>query len=307
MTRKLQTIFSWTEAVVKSNQKNRSSFLQFEKLLNPKKGKEPKRSKSDPFMLSEAELFGQLPQSFGPALFLDRLAIEDLKVSLFKTSFLSAMVQKGILKPKIEIQRVEPDEHRLLIFNEEEQKPVKWIELRLALAKLELPALEGYRPARTPFEMLAINWAMLQNPHASFSRIRPRLPGQEHPGLGLGRKCQEFLVYLSNELACAGLINHPQYFHNAVFYRDEYFFVDPLRQGELLAMIRDLAKYPVDVSSPAVADGKLIDARRRTAIEWHPEVMVCPTRQRLKFYFGCTGYRRAVEEAMKANSYDLAL
>jgi hypothetical protein len=123
----------------------------------------------------------------------------------------------------------------------------------------------------------------------------------------LGRKCQEFLVRLGTELRREGLVNHPQYFHNAIFYRDEYYFIDPKRQGELLAMLRDLARYPIGVASQAIADGRLMDVQRQIRVEWDPEGMVCPIHKRLGDYFQSREYREAVERVLSASSYDLAL
>jgi len=271
-----------------------------------KPANEPLIVPGDSFTLSETELFSQLPQALGPRLFLDHFTLDEMEVRLESSGFRAALCKRGVLKPRVEIQWVEPGEHRLLIYDDGGREPVKMVELRLVQSRLEVPALPGHPPISSYFEMLVINWAMLQNPRTVFSAERPRLPGQEHPGLGLGRKCHEFLVNLARELQRDGLINHPQYFHNAIFYLDEYFFVDPLRQGELLAMARDLSRYPVAVSSPAIAEGKLVDETRRISIEWRPGAMVCPVEERLKSYFESREYREAVQRAKASHSYDLA-
>jgi hypothetical protein len=274
-------------------------------------GKKPKKSPQSvrlaPFTLSESEMLSQLPQAIGPSLFLDHFTFDELFAQIESTSFLSAMKKKGVLIPRVELVRVEPDEHRLIVADASESEPVRMIELRLALTRMEVPALSGYSSRPTLFEMLAINWVMMQDPRAAFTKERPQLPGQEHPGLGLGRKCQEFLVRLGTELRREGLVNHPQYFHNAIFYRDEYYFIDPKRQGELLAMLRDLARYPIGVASQAIADGRLMDVQRQIRVEWDPEGMVCPIHKRLGDYFQSREYREAVERVLSASSYDLAL
>ena len=265
-----------------------------------KKGEEAE----DPFVLSQAELFGQLPQAIGPALFLDRFTVEDMTARLESSGFLSAMIQKGIRQPSLVIQRVDPDEHRLLIHDKSGPEPLKIMELRMTFGRLELPDSSSFI-SRNSFDVLIVNWMMLQNPRARFSTERPQLPGQEYPGLGLGRKSHEFLLQLGLELRRAGLVNHPQYFHNAVFYRDKYYFVDPCKQGELLAMVRDLSKYPMAISSPAVDEGRLMDTQRHQTIEWHPGAMVCPIRKRLRKYFDSAKYRQSVEESMESHAYDL--
>jgi hypothetical protein len=276
-------------------------------VTDKKHEKVPVSHPQDSFALSEAEMFSQLPQAIGPSLFLDRFTLDEVHDRLASTSFLSAMVKKGIFNPRLEMLCVEPDEHRLIVFDDSGPEPVKMIELRLALTRLEIPAAMGSSSSKSLFEMLAINWAMMQNPRAAFSAERPQLPGQEHPGLGLGRKCHEFLVRLGGELRRDGLINHPQYIHNAIIYRDEYYFIDPLRQGELLAMVRDLARYPIDVVSHAIAEGKLVDVQRQIRVKWVPEVMVCPLHKRLSSYFEGREYREAVQKSLSSRSYDLSI
>jgi hypothetical protein len=283
--------------------KDTPSFTERLSRFSRKKDKEAE----DPFVLSQAELFGQLPQAIGPALFLDRFTVEDMMARLESSGLLSAMIQKGIRQPSLFIQRVDPGEHRLLIYDKSEREPMKIMELRMTLGRLELPDSSSSFLSRNSFEVLTVNWMMLQNPRARFSAQRPQLPGQEYPGLGLGRMCHEFLHQLGSELRRSGLVNHPQYFHNAVFYRDEYYFVDPCKQGELLAMVRDLSKYPMTISSPAVDEGMLMDTQRHQTIEWHPDAIVCPIRRRLRKYFESSKYRQAVEESVKSHAYDLCL
>lgn len=251
-------------------------------------------------------MLSQLPQAIGPSLFLDHFTSDEVFTQIESTSFLSAMKKKGVLAPRIELARVEPDEHRLIVLDDSESEPMKMIELRLALMRLEVPVLAGSPSLTGLFEMLAINWVMMQNPRAAFTKERPQLPGQEHPGLGLGRKCHEFLVHLGAGLRRDGLVNHPQYFHNAVFYRDDYYFIDPKRQGELLAMFRDLARYPIGVVSQAIADGRLVDVRQQMRMDWDAEEMVCPIQERLNDYFQGREYREVVEATLSSSSYDLA-
>ncbi len=287
----------------------KSRFLTFSKSADDYKKSRARAADSheNPFAMSEGELFSQLPRAPGPTLFLDRFTAADMTKRLEDTGFWAAMIQKGVRRPRLALERVEPDEHRLLILDEEAPAPLRMMELRLTLTRLEIPTATGAAMAGESYEMLAINWAMLQNPRINFTKEHPQFPGQEHPGLGLGRKCQEFLVTLARELRRDGLINYPQFFHNAVIYRDEYSIVDPIRQGELLAMIRDLSKRPLHLASHAIAAGKLMDKVDHRAVEWKPDAMICPIRRRLKKYFETSAYRKAVESSAASHAYDLAL
>lgn len=288
----------------------KSALMSFNKSVAELKTKGKKSSSGtssgESLSFSEAELFGQLRQAIGPTLFLDRFTPAEIVARMEAAGFWSALKEKMKCPPRLRLQHVQPDEHRLLVLDDSESEPARFIELRLSLARMEIPNRHRAGATTEPFEMLAINWAMLQDPRARFSPERPRLPGQEHPGLGLGRKCQIFLIALGRELRQSGLINHPQFFHNAVFYQNEYYFVAPELQGALRAMIRDLAKYPIDVASRAIEEGRLWDAVKHCREEWKPDVMVCPIRRRLKKYFEDPAYRKAVQAASASHAYDLA-
>lgn len=288
----------------------KSSLGAFNKSMLELKGKGKKasaRSESgDGLSFSEGELLGQLPQAIGPTLFLDRFTPAEIVERMEASGFWAALLEKMGRPPCLALHHVDPDEHRLMVFDDSKLEAARFVELRLSLVRMEVPTRHGMLGSAEPFEMLAINWAMLQNPRASFSAERPQLPGQEFPGLGLGHKCQTFLLALAREMRRDGLINHPQYFHNALFYQNEYFFVDPERQGELLAMIRDLSKYSIAAASCAIEDGRLWDAVKKCRMEWKPDVLVCPIRRRLKKYFEAPAYAKSVQVAAASHAYDLA-
>ncbi len=260
-----------------------------------------------PFSISEAELFSQLPQAMGPVLFLGRYTLEDVVERLERSGLLPGLVQKGIKHPQVVLQPHKEDEHRLYILDEAATTTILLVELRLSLTKLIHPDPIDIVHEAESHQMLSANWVLLQNPYESFSEEKPALPGQEHPGLGLGRKCHQFLARLAGELHCDGVLNYPQFYHNALFYRDEYFFLDPAQQGQLMAMIRDLSKYPVHVASRAIAEGKLKDVHQDRLLEWSPEVMVCPLQEELRRYFESRNYRGIVEQAMQSQEFDLAI
>ena len=54
--------------------------------------------------------------------------------------------------------------------------------------------------------MLSIEWLLLQDPTKTFSKSKPQLPGQEHPGLGMLRELLEMLYQACLRLELDGLI-----------------------------------------------------------------------------------------------------
>ncbi|KAJ3098766.1 hypothetical protein HK100_005025 [Physocladia obscura] len=88
-----------------------------------------------------------------------------------------------------------------------------------------------------------VEWLALQNPKAEFGsdRKKVQLPGQHHPGLGLGRQVTDMLVDMCQETHRDCLVSSPEYFHNAVMYNlGGWKFLNPAFQGYLEALQDDL-------------------------------------------------------------------
>lgn len=109
----------------------------------------------------------------------------------------------------------------------------------------------------TGVETLYVHWLSLRNPHAQFSEKRPRLPGQEVPGLGLAREIGTMLARMAVRLGLGGVAFRPAHYHTAYAARHEFHFVDPGRQGRFEALVRDLAGVSLLEATVAVAEGKV--------------------------------------------------
>jgi hypothetical protein len=94
-------------------------------------------------------------------------------------------------------------------------------------------------------EVLYVHWLSLRNPRALFNEKRPRLPGQEVPGLGLAREAGSMLARMAIRLSLGGVVFRPAHYHTAYPARHDFAFVDPERQGRFEALIRDLGHLPL--------------------------------------------------------------
>jgi acetoin utilization deacetylase AcuC-like enzyme len=112
-------------------------------------------------------------------------------------------------------------------------------------------------------EFLFVNWLTLRNPRARFSPQRPQLPGQEVPGLGMGREATELLALMAKRLGLAGILIRPAWYHLAYAGRTRFEFMDPERHGRFEALMRDTAGMPLLDVTCAVAEG-------RAFLESHP-------------------------------------
>jgi acetoin utilization deacetylase AcuC-like enzyme/uncharacterized OsmC-like protein len=119
---------------------------------------------------------------------------------------------------------------------------------------------------------LFVNWLSLRNPRAQFSALRPQLPGQDAPGLGLAREMTQLLGLMARRLMLDGVAFRPSWYHMAFAARHHARFIDPRRQGRFEALMRDLATMSLLDATRAVAEGRvLLDGAPYT---WEPDVMV---------------------------------
>jgi hypothetical protein len=120
--------------------------------------------------------------------------------------------------------------------------------------------------------VLYVHWLSLRHPRAQFSLLRPRLPGQEVPGLGLARETGEMLALMALRLGLAGVAYRPAHYHTAFAGRHHFSFVEAERQGRFEALIRDLRDVPLLEATRAIEAGRvMLDGK---PYEWEPDEMV---------------------------------
>src|SRR5205814_9382773 len=133
-------------------------------------------------------------------------------------------------------------------------------------------------------ELIAIEWLLMQNPSAHFGEKRPRLPEQNYPGLGIGREVMALLKIMTERLEREGMLAFPEHYHNGVIYNHDFRFFSPEREGELIALKRDLHNLSLSEASWAVEEGLVIDERTQKPYKWRGEEMIWPLSKRLRNY-----------------------
>jgi hypothetical protein len=126
-------------------------------------------------------------------------------------------------------------------------------------------------------QWLYVDWILSQRPGAAFPPERPALPGQEHPGGGIGRELMEIVLLMGHRLHCDGLIGRPAYFHNAVLYQIHFGFEDPANEA-LYRAVRAAwmaSGLTLGQASWAVLDGRLRD-QDDNVVRWNPAIMLAP-------------------------------
>ena len=161
--------------------------------------------------------------------------------------------------------------------------------------------------------MLLIEWLALQDPRASFSEDKPRLPGQQHPGVGGLKNMQELLYIFGRDLEKDAIIDIPEYYHAAVIYSRmyseiysrKYSFFSPVDAGMLEAVMRDFKDIPLAEVSFAVTFDCLLDARTGEQVRWKPSEQMYPISKKLHRYFEQKEYREILENTMNGLSFTM--
>jgi len=189
------------------------------------------------------EALGLAPPS-GPALFLGHYTAQGLEEALHRYGILAHLARIGFTRPRVALDRVGLGERARLLAcaNGAEHLVVELV-------------LERRQVAGRP--VLFVHWLSLRNPRAQFSDRRPKLPGQEVPGLGMAREFGELLGLMARRLGLAGVAFRPAHFHTAYSARQAMAFVDAARQGRFEALVRDLAHLSLLEATTAVDEGRV--------------------------------------------------
>jgi hypothetical protein len=120
--------------------------------------------------------------------------------------------------------------------------------------------------------VLFVHWLTLRNPRALFTDSRPRLRGQEVPGLGMAREAGEMLGRVAQRLELAGVAFRPMHLHSAWTARHDFQFAEPQRQGRFEALVRDAGQRPLHEIDRALHEGRVRLGAAR--YDWEPDLMV---------------------------------
>ncbi|UJR86634.1 hypothetical protein [Sandaracinus amylolyticus] len=208
--------------------------------------------------------------------FLDFYGDEGIRLAISRYGLEGAMRRRGYDHFELET-RAADDRHTLLVFGRPAHEPAsegetgadpalghsgcserhRLIELVVRRDRLVVHEVPGLPKLEAAYDVLTVDWLLLQDPLARFTEERPRLPGQDAPGLGIGERVLELLYRMVERLNLHAMVTVAEYFHNAVLYARELPFFDPSNGGRLRALEATL-----------MGTEKLSLAQASWAIEW---------------------------------------
>ncbi|NOY22471.1 MAG: hypothetical protein GXO70_03015 [Acidobacteria bacterium] len=240
-------------------------------------------SKDCSFDLCLSNLFEDNTQRF-----LDFYSEQGLRLSLKRYGFVAKLREFGYEQVDIRFGVREDGSHYLVVFEppfDKESVIAELVVRRTALDEI--------------FPVLKVEWLCLQNPRASFSANKPKLPGQQYPGLGLGKDVLSAIILMALRLKYQAVINVADHFHNAYIYSGNFQFYKP----EDAARFHDFCRFMehegfslVDIAW-ALEKGKVFLKGEDTPYNWEPAVQILPLRSSLAEKYDSREYADVVESS----------
>lgn len=259
-----------------------------------------RRRRGRPFIdLRSAEI----QSSEAPRLFLGRFEADALRAELEAAGVLRGLAARGYPEVVL-LTEYSGGEHRLRVDSTDGGPSL--IDLRLAEGTTlsEEPLLRA--SGLEVLSFLSIHWLSLQDPRRAFTPERPQLPGQRYPGLGLARPMVERILLWARTWGKDGVLNLPEYYHNAVFYARAFRFIAPERQGRFEALRRDLGQLPVAQASAAIEQGRVLEEPWGAPLRWEPGEMVTPLSDGVRGFLDSRAYQAATAKARDGAHFRLS-
>jgi acetoin utilization deacetylase AcuC-like enzyme len=271
----------------------------------------------DDLGLTEEEVLGALAGTPRESRFLGYYSRHGTELALERLGLLQRLRDRGFEHPTLEFELDNPAGQTLRLFNEVDPSgPAgpsgpstrgRSAGRRSSRAEL-LAELRARRDRRTVpgFEMLRIEWLLLQNPRARFAAGQRPLPGQQHPGLGLLRDVAAVIVLMSDRLGLDGVLFVPAHYHMAARAEEFLRFLEPEDAARYGALREALAGLPMAEATRAVDEGQVVDAETGEPVRWQPVPMVMAISERLEERLESDEYREKLEAARGRYRFRLA-
>ncbi|MEM6793276.1 MAG: histone deacetylase [Acidobacteriota bacterium] len=217
----------------------------------------------DEFGITEADLALPGWSGLGETRFLGFYTKHAIELVFERTGMFDRFRDLGFASPCLEMQLDKPAGHALSVYGDPGHSELL-AEVRL---RRERRVIQGA-------VLLSVEWLLLQNPRLAFTDARPKLPGQEHPGLGMLQDVVSLLILVCERLHLDGLTFVPSQFHIAAFGGSYMRFADPEIQALFDALSELFRELPLARATRAVAEGRVRDAESGEEVRWRPAPMV---------------------------------
>ena len=122
-------------------------------------------------------------------LLLDYYTASGVEFALERYGLMPKVRQRGYRELSLDLDTTHRD-RQLVRLRGRHGDSAPQLLMELTVRRRTEPAPPGVEP-HEPLTLLGLEWLLLQDPSVAFSLERPKLPGQDHPGLGIAIEVQE--------------------------------------------------------------------------------------------------------------------
>lgn len=252
-----------------------------------------------------SETFESLPGLTGSKrLFLGRFNEQDLLEMMDKTGLTLHLKSQGFEKLLIDIDRDQSQIYYFRLYWQEIKPEKLLVDLRLSETTF-IPDKKFFKDenAPLPYDMIVIEWLSAKNPMKNFDDSRPQLPGQTNPGLGVMKYCFDLLYIMAKQIYKDGFLDVPDHMHGAMIYSRKFKFFDPVHEGILRAVMRDLADFSLSDISWGVITHTIIERYKNEPASYEPGEQIFCVSRRMRKYFNSKRYKTTFKKYYNRKRY----
>lgn len=242
----------------------------------------PAKSGDDGWGLTADDLAGLAPGAAHETRILGYYSKQGIELLLERLGFFAKIRALGFRHPVLDVDFTSGLGQTLRLYGDPARSELL-MELRVNRTARAIPGMD----------VIFVEWLLLQNPRQPFTDRVPRLPGQEHPGLGVLGEVIGWLVVAAETIGLDGVVHTPSHFHLAVLGQHHLRFLRP----------EDQARFEMLWEEARQANVPLPDAARwleERGERYEPAMTVLPVSDRLKQLVSGPAYGAAVRRAKEA-------
>ena len=272
-----------------------SRYRHLARVLDPRElsGREPGELRFD-----ESDLMGAAVPPTDPRV-LGYYTPSGIELALERYGLLPRLRRAGFA-PRVEIDCQVESGDTVRIWGDASDE-LLLVEVRVRRDGLTAPGLE----------LLRVEWMLLQNPRAAWTKGRHPLPGQRHPGLRMFDDLAALMLVVCERLHLDGIVVVPSHYHVASRWHARrgsselgMRFLDPQAEGRFRALERLLDPLPLAEASMAVELGRVVDRRSGERGGYRPTALVLPASEAARRRFDAS-WRARAERAEAEAEFEL--
>jgi hypothetical protein len=236
--------------------------------------------------------------------FLNIFSDSDMYNLFQKAGLIERLTRLGFRRLLIDIERTNEQVFSLRLYHERIHHGSMLMDFRLSEKRYN-PGEEiiALCPQCRQANFIVLEWLSMSDPKGKFTSRRPQLPGQKAPGLGALGNLFDAMLLIGEEMRRDGFLEVPDHYHNAVFYSKKFRFIDPAREGMMLALARDTKMHSLADVSWGLVTGTVMERATGSPVVYTPSEQVFPMSQAMRSYFDSPQYRDLVRRAADAKRY----